>query len=164
MDVGLRTACLKYLLGKERGDWEAGHTGTGTGIEAAAFQAVVFAEGYSRAGTEALVAAAEAGLGAAPGSGVVQSLSSEASLDVRAGVVGAFRAGACAVLVCCDGGARGLDVPGGGLIVQMALPGAVDTYLHRAGRTGRMGRAGKVITLTSPGEDFVIQRYSMHVW
>lgn len=35
----------------------------------------------------------------------------------------------------------------------------MDDYLHRAGRTGRLGRYGKVITLTGEGEDFVIQRF-----
>lgn len=63
------------------------------------------------------------------------------------------------MLLCADGASRGLDVPGVDLIVQMALPQGIDTYLHRAGRTGRQGAAGRVVTLTAPGEDFVIQRW-----
>jgi superfamily II DNA/RNA helicase len=42
----------------------------------------------------------------------------------------------------------------------MHLPERVEGYIHRAGRTGRLNRPGKVITLTTAEEDFVIKRYS----
>lgn len=42
----------------------------------------------------------------------------------------------------------------------MSLPPNVDSYLHRSGRTGRMGRRGKVITFVSEAEDFVVRRHS----
>lgn len=41
----------------------------------------------------------------------------------------------------------------------MALPGNADLYVHRAGRTGRLDRAGKVITLMQTSEEFVIKRF-----
>ena len=44
--------------------------------------------------------------------------------------------------------------------MQMKLPNNVDEYLHKAGRTGRLGRRGKAITFTSSEESFVVQRFS----
>ncbi len=41
----------------------------------------------------------------------------------------------------------------------MSLPKSADDYVHRAGRTGRFYRPGKVITLIQKEEDFVIKRY-----
>jgi superfamily II DNA/RNA helicase len=42
----------------------------------------------------------------------------------------------------------------------MRLPERVEPYIHRAGRTGRLQRPGKVITFTTPEEAFVIKRFS----
>jgi hypothetical protein len=36
----------------------------------------------------------------------------------------------------------------------------MEEYLHRAGRTGRLGRGGKVVTFTSEEEQFVVERFS----
>ena len=82
------------------------------------------------------------------------------SLDERANVMASFRLGEINTLICTDMAARGIDVPGITHVVQFNLPKTVENYLHRAGRTGRLGRSGKVITLTDYEEDFVIQRYS----
>jgi superfamily II DNA/RNA helicase len=44
--------------------------------------------------------------------------------------------------------------------IQISLPKTVEAYLHRSGRTGRLGRKGKVITLIEDEQKFVIQRFS----
>ena len=41
--------------------------------------------------------------------------------------------------------ARGLDIPEVDLIVQLEPPKDVETYIHRAGRTGRAGRSGTCV-------------------
>lgn len=41
----------------------------------------------------------------------------------------------------------------------MAVPKNADLYVHRAGRTGRMDRMGKVVTLMQTSEEFVIKRF-----
>lgn len=41
----------------------------------------------------------------------------------------------------------------------MKLPTSADDYVHRAGRTGRLNRPGKVITLIQKEEEFVIKRF-----
>ena len=53
------------------------------------------------------------------------------------------------VLVATDVAARGLDVPGIGLVLQAEAPREYDTYVHRAGRTGRAGATGTAVTFLS---------------
>ena len=42
----------------------------------------------------------------------------------------------------------------------MKLPENMESYLHAAGRTGRLGRNGTVISIISEKEQFVVRRYS----
>jgi ATP-dependent RNA helicase DDX21 len=58
-----------------------------------------------------------------------------------------FRAGKFSVLVATDVAARGLDVTGIELVVQVEPPKEPETYVHRSGRTGRAGRSGVCVTL-----------------
>ena len=59
---------------------------------------------------------------------------------------------ACRVLVSTESSARGLDLLGVDCVLLYTLPAAADQYLHLAGRTGRQGRTGSVISLLSPHE------------
>ena len=58
----------------------------------------------------------------------------------------------CRLLVSTQGSARGLDLAQVDCVLLYALPDAADAYLHLAGRTGRQGRAGHVISLLTPDE------------
>jgi ATP-dependent RNA helicase DeaD len=58
-----------------------------------------------------------------------------------------FRSGELPILVASDLAARGLDLPGVDLIVNYSLPDGMPAYLHRAGRTGRAGRPGTVVSM-----------------
>jgi ATP-dependent RNA helicase DeaD len=58
-----------------------------------------------------------------------------------------FRRGDLPILVASDLGARGLDLPGVDMVVNHSLPDGALPYLHRAGRTGRAGKPGVVVTL-----------------
>ncbi|THG29561.1 DEAD/DEAH box helicase [Naasia lichenicola] len=51
------------------------------------------------------------------------------------------------VLVATDVAARGIHVDDIGLVIQADAPEEYKTYLHRAGRTGRAGKQGIVVTL-----------------
>lgn len=53
-----------------------------------------------------------------------------------------FRNGRCSVLVATDVAARGLDLPGIDHVVNYELPQNADDYVHRIGRTGRIGNKG----------------------
>ena len=58
--------------------------------------------------------------------------------------------GGCAVLVCTDVAARGLDIPNVNHVVNFDLPVSkedFDSYVHRIGRTGRAGNTGLATSL-----------------
>ena len=50
-----------------------------------------------------------------------------------------FRAGKFKVLVATDVAARGLDISGIELVLQLEPPKDPENYIHRSGRTGRAG-------------------------
>lgn len=58
-----------------------------------------------------------------------------------------FKSGRTKLLIATDLAARGLDIPGVTYVVNYDIPSEINTYLHRAGRTGRMGAKGYVVTL-----------------
>ncbi|KAL8442199.1 hypothetical protein Emed_007397 [Eimeria media] len=60
----------------------------------------------------------------------------------REATLTSFRKGRFSCLVATDVAARGLDISSVRLVVQLSPPRDVETYVHRAGRTGRAGRRG----------------------
>jgi ATP-dependent RNA helicase DeaD len=58
-------------------------------------------------------------------------------------------------LVATDLVARGLDVEDVSHIINFDLPLDADGYIHRAGRTGRAGKGGIVVSLLEPKEKFM---------
>jgi len=53
-----------------------------------------------------------------------------------------LRSGKAHVLVATDVAARGLDLPGIDHVINFELPNDSENYVHRVGRTGRMGNTG----------------------
>ncbi len=70
-----------------------------------------------------------------------------------------FRNGRIHVLVASDLGARGLDIPGVTHVINLDIPEDAIHYLHRAGRCGRQGAFGCVISLVTPYERRYIHSY-----
>jgi ATP-dependent RNA helicase DDX31/DBP7 len=62
------------------------------------------------------------------------------------------RARGGAVLLCTDVAARGLDFPAVTAIVQYDPPGDPADYVHRVGRTARMGQRGEAVLFSLPSE------------
>ncbi|PZQ90838.1 MAG: ATP-dependent helicase [Leifsonia xyli] len=58
-----------------------------------------------------------------------------------------FSNGRVTALVATDVAARGIHVDDVGLVIQADAPDEYKAYLHRAGRTGRAGKEGLVVTL-----------------
>lgn len=54
------------------------------------------------------------------------------------------------VLVATDVAARGIHVNDIDLVIHADQPDEAKTYIHRSGRTGRAGKTGVVVTLTTP--------------
>lgn len=69
-------------------------------------------------------------------------LHSEKSQDYRFKLVSVFREGKVDVLVATDVGSRGLDFPEVAHVINYDLPDSIEDYVHRCGRTGRMGHFG----------------------
>ncbi|KAI9197430.1 P-loop containing nucleoside triphosphate hydrolase protein [Polychytrium aggregatum] len=57
-----------------------------------------------------------------------------------------------AILFCTDVAARGLDLPDVTAIVQYDPPADIKDYVHRIGRTARIGREGEAILFLLPSE------------
>lgn len=63
-----------------------------------------------------------------------------------------FREGHTEILVATDVAARGLDITGVTHVYNFDIPQDPDSYVHRIGRTGRLGRPGAAVTLVTSRE------------
>jgi ATP-dependent RNA helicase DeaD len=63
-----------------------------------------------------------------------------------------LRGGRVDILVATDVAARGLDIDGVSHVVQFGLPGNLETFVHRSGRTGRAGHEGANLALLTSRE------------
>lgn len=70
----------------------------------------------------------------------------------RNAALAGFRAGAYRVLVATDVAARGLDIPDVSHVINYDLPEGAEGYVHRIGRTARMGKSGEAISLVTSEE------------
>ena len=80
----------------------------------------------------------------------------------RLRVLDEFRDGKLPILVATDVASRGLHIEGVSHVINYDLPQDSEDYVHRIGRTARVGAEGKAITLAC--EDYIysldaIQRY-----
>ncbi|MCL2762338.1 MAG: DEAD/DEAH box helicase [Treponema sp.] len=65
----------------------------------------------------------------------------------RKAAIDRFRSGKAAVLVSSDLSARGLDIPGISHVLALDVSEHRETYIHRAGRTGRAGKYGIMVSI-----------------
>jgi ATP-dependent RNA helicase DeaD len=82
----------------------------------------------------------------------VGTLHGNKSQRAREEVLAAFRHGRVQTLLATNVAARGLDIQGIHQVINYELPESSELFTHRIGRTGRMGRQGKAITLLVPSE------------
>lgn len=74
-------------------------------------------------------------------------LTSELTQIKRQQALRAFRKQEVRLLLTTDVAARGLDIPALPAVVNYDQPRDLETYIHRTGRTGRMGESGYAISL-----------------
>jgi ATP-dependent RNA helicase DDX55/SPB4 len=75
----------------------------------------------------------------------------------RTAVHTAFRDASQGVLVCTDIAARGLDIPHVDWVVQVDPPTDPSAFVHRCGRTARLGKEGNALVLLHPAEDTYVE-------
>jgi ATP-dependent RNA helicase DeaD len=78
-------------------------------------------------------------------------------------VMARFRAGKLRHLVATDVVGRGIDVTGISHIINFDIPQFCDDYVHRVGRTGRMGREGVAYTFVTPEEGPELTRIEQRI-
>jgi len=74
----------------------------------------------------------------------------------RERIMAAFRDGKIKVLIATDVMSRGIDVSGISHIINYDLPNDLESYVHRIGRTGRMGADGMAISFVMPDQGDVL--------
>jgi ATP-dependent RNA helicase DeaD len=70
----------------------------------------------------------------------------------RNSAIASLRGGRVDILVATDVAARGLDIDGISHVIQFGLPGNLETFVHRSGRTGRAGHEGANLALLTSRE------------
>jgi superfamily II DNA/RNA helicase len=80
-------------------------------------------------------------------------LSGDLGQAERSRALAAVRDGRARVLVATNVAARGIDLPSLDLVIHADLPGDVESFTHRSGRTGRAGALGEAISLFAPSEE-----------
>jgi superfamily II DNA/RNA helicase len=84
-------------------------------------------------------------------------LHGDMSQNARQRVMRDFREGKYQYLVTTDVAARGLDISGVGHIYNFDVPETPEIYIHRIGRTGRMGEEGVAITFVAPKDEIMLK-------
>jgi ATP-dependent RNA helicase RhlE len=79
------------------------------------------------------------------------------SQNQRTAALAGFRTGRYAVLVATDVAARGLDIQDVSHVINFDLPDAPDSYIHRIGRTARIGKSGEALSLVMPEDGLSLQ-------
>lgn len=82
----------------------------------------------------------------------VSCLHGDITQDQRKITLDHFRQGRTQLLVATDVAARGLDIPGVELVVNIDVAHSGDEYLHRIGRTGRADAEGRAVTMVDAKE------------
>ena len=91
----------------------------------------------------------------------VDCIHGDMAQGARDQVMRKFRAGDVCILVATDVVGRGIDVTSISHIVNYDIPQSSDDYVHRVGRTGRMGREGVAFTFVTPEEGIELTRIEM---
>jgi ATP-dependent RNA helicase DeaD len=94
-------------------------------------------------------------------------LSSDLPQKKREKVMGSFRTGEIRHLVTTDVASRGIDIEDLSHVFIFSTPDSPEQYIHRAGRTGRVGKSGRAISLVSAHDlmnfNRLVKRYHVEV-
>ncbi len=80
-------------------------------------------------------------------------LHSDIKQNVRQRIMRSFKNAKLQYLIATDVASRGIDVNGITHIYNYDIPETPEIYIHRIGRTGRMGKDGNAITFVAPRDE-----------
>jgi ATP-dependent RNA helicase DeaD len=87
-----------------------------------------------------------------------EALNGDMVQSAREQTVDRLKNGRIDILVATDVAARGLDVDRISHVINYDMPGQVDPYIHRIGRTGRAGRCGEAILFAAANERWMVRK------
>ncbi|WP_437435475.1 DEAD/DEAH box helicase [Fictibacillus arsenicus] len=90
-------------------------------------------------------------------------LAGNSTKQERQKVLNDFKRGKIPVLLTTDVATRGLDIPDVTHVVHLELPEDVKQYVHRSGRTGRMGKEGMVVSLVTKAELSSVKKWTANI-
>ena len=80
---------------------------------------------------------------------MVEGLHGDLNQNQRERVLQRYKSGEISTIIATDVAARGIDVDGITLVINYDIPNDIDSFIHRVGRTGRIGRSGEAWSLVS---------------
>jgi superfamily II DNA/RNA helicase len=87
-----------------------------------------------------------------------QEIHSGLQQRMRERILQDFRDGRFPLMIATDVASRGLDIQGVDHVINMDVPENPEDYVHRVGRTARMGKEGWAITFVTPDDgEFLTQ-------
>ncbi|XP_051972892.1 ATP-dependent RNA helicase DDX55 [Xyrauchen texanus] len=82
--------------------------------------------------------------------------------DKRNKIFADFRALKSGILVCTDVMARGIDIPEVNWVLQYDPPSSASSFVHRCGRTARIGNLGNALVFLLPMEESYVNFLSIN--
>ncbi|XP_060107377.1 probable ATP-dependent RNA helicase DDX31 [Heteronotia binoei] len=93
---------------------------------------------------------------------MLQRLHGDMKQEERTAIFQDFLQSKAGVLLCTDVAARGLDLPQVTWIVQYNPPASLAEYIHRIGRTARIGSRGNSLLILAPSEAEYVNVLASH--
>ncbi|KAJ1020627.1 hypothetical protein NDA16_004020 [Ustilago loliicola] len=90
--------------------------------------------------------------------GPIFEIHSRKSQAVRTKTMETFQTSPSGILFSSDVTARGIDIPGISLVLQLGLPSSLEQYIHRLGRTARAGKEGRGVLILADFEQFFLNQ------
>ena len=80
----------------------------------------------------------------------------------RLAALGKFKDSIASILIATDVAARGLDIPEVDAVINYDVPRAIESYVHRVGRTARAGRSGLSVSMVTQYDVDLITAIETH--
>ncbi len=87
----------------------------------------------------------------------VASIHGDKTQGVRNKAIDDFKNKKATILIATDVAARGIDISKIDAVINFDIPNIPETYIHRIGRTGRVGKSGIAFSFCSPDENCYIK-------